>query len=452
MSNLEKEINFIKEHDREIAPITDDPKTLRAIREISDSETSTGAIDQNKAEHILEEFETKVFSLDKSASRPGQKRVLVEADNPGAYAAIKPLISELEKDPRCSGITVLTSGVASSYLRRDFGNAFPQIREKDKPVLVDLLDAVKAKPVDIAFSTLSVKNAPDSVVLFGSKSNLGAKKLFLILESWGQQFNPTFSENRYNFDKIDGIFCNDELAKNLFLNHYPNFSEERVYSFGTPILDSLEVEHSEEYRRSGRQKLGIEDKTKVFLYLGAPSFEVAKWYGCREDIDEITLKNALEQIIQLAKENPDNNFVFAFRPHPRDSEKENKYKLAHRLVLPPNLSFKDAAPLLSMNEVAYSSDIILSIFSTENLFAPIRGRKGVFLSFSGQGMGRGVLEKVFGKEAVPILEKQSEAIRVVDSPKSLRKELAVLIAAADLGKPTATEADATKKILDIAFE
>lgn len=352
MSDLKKEkLGFIKRHGREIKPITKDLETLKAAEDMpADFET----ILDSKIEGVLEEFETKVFILEKSKSRPDQKKILVEADNPGAYGEIKTLIAALEQDDRCGGIIAVVSGIAAVSFQKDFGKVFSQVREKDKPVLSDILEATQRKPVDAVVATLSAQNAPDSVALFGSKSSLGAKKLFLVLDGWGAPYwNKVLSENRNNLEKIDGIFCNDELAKSLFCDKFPDFPVDKIYAFGTPALDSLDIEHGDEYRKSGREKLGIDENTKVLLYLGCVSSEAKRIYGGREDVDEKTFQDTFRRVVKLAEENPDQNFVFALRPHPRDDKKEEKYQFARSIALPPNLSFKDGGNVISMNEAAY---------------------------------------------------------------------------------------------------
>lgn len=63
-------------------------------------------------------------------------------------------------------------------------------------------------------------------------------------------------------------------------------------------------------------------------------------------------------------------------------------------------------------------------------------------------MGEELLEKVFGKTAVRILEEQSDAIRVSQSSESLGKDLAVLADTNISKKSGVREINVTKKILD----
>ena len=447
-SQENEKLRFIREHSKEIAPITGDLPTLKEIDSSADFKAIPQAINSEKVENILEEFETKVFTAEKPESKPGAKRVLVEADNPGAYEAIRPLVAALLKDERCGAISAVMSGVAARSFEKDFSGFFSQIREKDKPVLVDIIDITERKPIDAVIATKSGNNAPDSVALFGSKSSLGAKKLFFVLEGWGQPLNRVLAENRKNMDAVDGVFCNDELAKKIILHDFPEFSSEKIYSFGTPIIDSLDIEHRDEYRKKCREKWGIDERAKVLLYGGCISSEAKDWYGSRDDIDERTFQDTFRKVVQLAEDNPDDKFVFAFRPHPRDDKKEDKYQLVKNVVLPPNLSFKDGGKPLSMNEAAYGADIILSIFSTENLLAPLRGRKSIFLGFGGSDMGRGIIDKLYGKETVKILSKESDNVRVADSSENLGVCLAELIDSNSSAVHSA-QMSATQKIIDI---
>lgn len=97
MSDLEKEkLGFIKKHNQEIRPITDQRYLLDDINKV-DLKDLPGKIDPAKIENLLEEFETKVFVLEKKNSNSHSKRVLLEAAQTLAFNEVVSIIDHLKK-------------------------------------------------------------------------------------------------------------------------------------------------------------------------------------------------------------------------------------------------------------------------------------------------------------------------------------------------------------------
>lgn len=396
-NNKEDKVNFLQKYFPEVRPLIQDTP----LESISDEVTEA------QLDAILERFETKVFTLEKNESEhtPDAQQILLAANDPGAYNAIKPLISELLVDTRCRGMNVLTSGVASADFESQYGRTFKQVRDSEKGAIDDISETLSGTNVpDIVLVALSSNNGPESIALYGGKSVFGAKKMYVVFEAW-TGMGSAFAKNRGNMDKVDGFFCNDELAKKIILNHLPEFEEDRVHVTGTPVLDSLEVDKADEYRHQIRERFGIGEDVHSILYLGDVSVDYKSMKGTFDPrINEKTFEKTIASVKELALASPKKQYAVLLRPHPRDPNKEELYDILKQHDLPPNVMFVDArASVLSINEATYASDTIVSILSTENNLAPLRGRKSIFLAYEDAGLGGDALKSLYNKEIIDLI-------------------------------------------------
>ncbi len=450
---------FITAHAAEMKPVVSDPKTIDAITEGQDS-------DEEVMDKALEEFENKLFSLEKAESEcePDARRVLLSADNPGSYNVISALVRELEHDPRCKGISVVTGGFASREFAKAFGDRFAQVSNRDKPFLTDVDKTVSGeKPLDIMVGSYNTQNGPESIPLYSGKSVFGAKKVVYICDSWGGPggaFTDTYKGSVYEdegkrpaFSDIDAIICNDAFAKAAIRKHLPDFPEEKILPIGTPVLDSLEQDKGEEHRAACREKLGIPFEAFSVLYLGAVSndYQSPTYANLHIDtrINEKTFERTVEEVVRYANEHPERTFALLIRLHPRDPSQQALLEITERLELPPNLIVRRAdRSAVSINEAVYGADVVASIESTENYLAPHRGRHSVFLGYNDLGMGSAILEYNFG-QSTPELSKQ-KGIHLVASPNELE---GVFDAVKDEPIPigSAKQSTSSKRISDVMF-
>jgi len=419
-NNLEDRINFLRKYSSEVRPTIQDASTMDFL-EGAGEEVTEGQLNA-----ILEKFETKVFTLEKQESEctPDAQRILLTVDNPGAYNAIAPLVSQLLADVRCSGMVVLTSGVAGSNFESQFGRTFNQIRDGDKRVIDDISEVVSGTNVpDIVIASLSNDNGPESIALYAGKSVFGAKKIYVIFEAW-MGLGSVFGKNKQNMDKIDGFFCNDELAKKIILNYLPQFEEGGIHVTGTPVLDSLEIDKANSYRQQIRDRFGIGEDVHSILYLGDVSADYKSMNGTFDPrINEKTLEKTVASIKQLALANPEKQYAVLLRPHPRDPNKEELYNILKLQDLPPNVTFVDArSSILSINEATYSADTIVSILSTENNLAPLRGRESIFLAYEDAGLGGDALKSMYNKEIIDLIASMP-GVSVVSSREGFVKSI-----------------------------
>ena len=130
-----------------------------------------------------------------------------------------------------------------------------------------------------------------------------------------------------------------------------------------------------------------------------------------------TFSQTFDQMVDLATKHPDRNFAVLVRPHPTDPHADELFQIANRET-PPNLVVRRATnDVVTMQEATYGADVTASIVGTDNFLAPRRGRQGVFLGYEGPGMGGALLDKLYGREIVGLLER-GDRLAVSRTPKS----------------------------------
>ncbi len=443
--DVQDKIDFLHRHSSEVRPVINDSSVMDVI------EGDSGEVAEGQLDAVLEKFETKVFTLEKKESErtPDAERVLLTINDPGAYNAIAPLIAQLSVEARCSGMVVLTSGVAGSDFEGRFGNIFTQVRDGDTYVIDDINKAVSGTNVpDIIIASLSSINGPESIALYAGKSVFGAKKTYVVFEAW-TGLGSAFGKNKIDMDTIDGLFCNDELAKKILLHYLPQFEEQRVHVTGTPVLDSLEVDKADVYRNQVRDRFGIGEDVHSILYLGDVSADYKSMHGTYDPkINEKTFEKTIASIKQLALANPGKHYALLLRPHPRDPHKEDLYTIFKQQDLPQNVTFVDAgASVLSMNEAAYAADTIVSILSTENNLAPLRGRESIFLAYEDAGLGGDALNSIYNKEITDLMA-SIPGVSVVSSGEGFAEHINTGFTH-DAVTTSTYDGNASKKIIEV---
>lgn len=438
-NSLKDKRAFIEKHLKEINVLAD--AALLKCANIKEE------INEEDADNLLRLFESHLFVLKKSKTSLA-KNVLLTIDNPGPYNALKPIICALEDDCRCGSISVIVSGIARKNFQQEFSNHFVPVRNNGL-FISELGELFSDIPPDIIICSISFINGPESTALYAGKSVLGAKKIYMIIDAWGT-FGNIFKSNLRTRDAIDGFFCNDEFAKKILKHQMPDIADERIYATGTPVLDSIEIEKSDEYRQTMRERFHLEKDAIVLLFIGGVSESWENKFASDSKINEITFEKTIIAMKALAKAYPDKKFVLLLRPHPLDTNKQELYSIADSMKLPLNLAFIDAAAV-SINEAAYGADVIASIVSTENLLAPLRGKQAIYLGYEGVGLGGELLEKAYGKDILFLLS-ETQGVTIAASPE----EFGVLfLNACSLPKIIASSVkcgNSAKKILDIIFE
>lgn len=440
-----EKLRFLRKYADEVKPVLGDAK-----KDVFDR-IAQGSASEEEVNESVEEFETKIYSHRKEEGGFDEdaKDVLVTIADPGAFNVAAPIIDRLQNDRRARSIEILTHGVSQKSFRGKFGEGFSQVGDPNKPVLADLGQATADLGApDVVLATVSAENGPESVALFGGKSVLGAQRLFLIRDGWGGM-GSTFDKGKstLNMDEIDGIFCPDELSKQVVVDKLPHYSRDRIYDFGTPTIDSVYAEDGADLQRLGREKLGLDDDTIAVLYGGGIQGEWIERYGTDPQIEAKTFSEVVGAIIDVAQNNPAKNYALLVRPHPRDPEKESIYDLSKR-ELPTNLKVIPAdSPTPS--EAIYASDVDLTISSTEAFKNLLRGRQAVFLTLEGKTMGEGMMQRVLGGDAYNQLQR-SDGVKFVKDRLNLTRLISGVIRKVSTKRSEEHESS-VDRILDIAL-
>jgi hypothetical protein len=402
--------DFIRRQYTEIAPIV--PENERAALEAVRHGEQT---DRNDVERILETYESRIFRMEKHDAAADAKRVLVSASEPLAFSTVRPILEAMKRDARVGGVTLLTDNLAGRSFEALHDPDFVQVRDPGKPVMAEI-----PGPFEIALVPVDPKNSPNAAVLYGGKSVFGAERLYFLASGWvGVGNTPLFEQNRRErMDAIDGIFVIDDLAKRIVHRQLPEYPEERIQVTGMPLSDAVGAENPELLAAAGRQKLGLgTDERAVLLLPHVSPAPDRPEPGVHPRISEDTFERSLTALVRVAEANPGRRYAVLVRPHPRDWNREEYFRIADR-ELPPNLRVLPATnDVVSMPEAAYAASVTASIAGTDNFIAPMRGRQGVFLAYREEGMGGDLLRRLYGEDSVEEF-RHARALTVADDPEA----------------------------------
>lgn len=402
----EKE-NFIRSHQAEIAPIADDQKGLRKIGQ-------GRPVDPERIQSLLEQYETKVISYERTDANPSSSRILLEASQRANFPVVGSLFESLRKDERCGGMTLLTDSIA--------GKAFLAERDSElnlapiasnHPVIADIPEG----PYGSALVIDDAPNSPQTLFLHSAKSVFGAKKLYyLSLGLFGPVRNIIGSEKKFkNTDELDAVLVADELVKRELCDGL-QVPEEKVIVTGSPLLDRIAGENASELRDAGRQRLGIAENTLAVAYVGFPSSALKVSQGGNPRINALTFEQTLAGVKMAALAEPGKQFAMVFRTHPASRNVEPPLSAGDSL--PPNLYVVNGDGAL-FEEVVYAADIIsCTLDSTESLLARYRGREAVIFAYQGVGQTGDILKRAYTSSELSVL-KDSGRMTFVDSPEAL---------------------------------
>ena len=436
---------FLARYQNEVMGLFDKESPERElVQRLSEDHTQTLSREEERMlDDIIEQFETKIFEFTKSEAPADAKRVLVTSDNPGSWTAMGPLIAALDTDPRCKGVVAVVSGVAGKEFKKKFPR-FNQVHD-EKMVLEDALTLANNEPIDVAIGSVSVQNGPEDLALFGGKGNLGAAQNYFVFEGYGGVGGAFKLGTAENMEKIDGIFCNDAFAKAIIHKRLPDYPLEQIFVTGMLAADSFELSKAEDYRTETRATLGIASETFTALYLGDASSDYDKTPGENSRINIDTFEETMQGMRELAQDERAEPIALIVRPHPRAGDKVEFMKNALDEVVPENLSIKDGSGPVKFEGAIYASDVVMSINSNENIFAPVRGRRSIILAYDGEKMGGPALKEFYGDELLKAM-REIPGIYYATNPHELA-EILKQISKEPLPEPTGTTA-VTAGILD----
>ena len=318
-------------------------------------------------------------------------------------------------------------------------------------MLQDLLVIAEENPFDIILTTGNGLNGPESVPLYGGLSISSKPKIFLVFDGWGAM-GSAFGENKGNMEKIDGIFCEDELAKSLITRYLPEFSKDRIYTTGVFDAQFLGLDRADFYKDQFRKDFEIDSNALVVAHLTtiASAFQgVGADPQMEQSAFDISLR-AVEKFLDNHG-NGGKKVVVALKAHPRDPQPDGYKNIFAKYEKNSNMELKIIPTSYDINKLAYGADLITGTLSSELFLAPLRGRQAVFLGYDGSGLGGGVLKKVYGEEVLKVISERP-ATSIVSSSEEFTACLEDFDFSGKKSDAGVNDKDSTKRILDIILE
>jgi hypothetical protein len=411
-------LSFASRHKKEMDPLQIDHDLGRDIER--------GNMSDVRLDDALQRFETKILVYEtENADAP---RVLLEASQPANYTILSPLIHELQHDPNCGGITLLTDNLAGQSFAHSLVE-FSAVRKEGKPVAAD----IPAGPYNAALVLSDVENSPMQLLLHSAKNVFETKKLcFYEVAIYGEQLREMVQSPKSHINPIDRIFAADEFTKDLICEGL-DIPDEKILVAGSPLIDSINTENAEALRSAGRAKLGISERARVALYNGFPSIDFVP-YGGESDLNIKTYQETLNGLIEAAQSQPEIEFACIVRTHPRARNTEILPNLPPNVPL--NLLVVSGDMLVTYEEAVYASDVICcAVSSTETLLAAYRGRQAAVFAYPGEHQHGEINERLYGRKGMTSIETSGRAA-IIDSSTKLAALLSSLVAREPLKKPS----------------
>ncbi len=443
---------FLNDHAAELRPQLD----VNEKRQLDDL-GSTNTVTQDR---LLERFETKLYTFSKAEGEydEGAKNVLMTVSDPGPSIALFPILQKLTQDRHCRSLSLLCDGVAGQAFEKnpDLSKSFHSVRTDGQPLLGDIKTVVEKFPPDVILNSFTTRGGPERLTLFSGKTILGSPKAksYYIFEGW---VPPDLSKK--NIETLDGVFCNDELAKSLLLAKNPQLEAEHIYTTGTAQLDDIDYPHADEYHARGREKLEIPNDEFAFLFLANPQSDFPATAQTSEGeirlVDNVPLRTwekTLHALSQFAQTQPNKKFHCICRPHPRDANPTSYFEIAQQTSLPVNVRVVDGSRTrCTINEATYAADIIASFLSTETFKAQRRGKRGVFLFYDDEpGLGGDAAYAFFDPASLEAIQK-NPTTNVVRTEAECALAIQRVLEEPPPDRPNAVGVDSSQKILDIIF-
>lgn len=369
---------------------------------------------QLREAEIKEQGETKLFYINPEQKEIEKPEILVGARDMGCARLLAPVIEELLH--RGYPISFLADQPAEDFLK----SRFEQAKELS---IGSPLGAIAVRDPGLILSGISATGGPGTeFYLAKTAEGYGENNVKQIPSVWVEDlWGVATRQGQIDYPvKPDFICAFDEHSKALDIAHLKEagiskLSSDQLIVTGSPAFDDIvkEQNHAETQKKL-RKELKI-NKEEIFItYMcGTPP----------EDIENLKiLINNLNQINLGGKK-----IALAVRIHPgifMDGPLA-RYKEDYKNILDSfnNGRIIETMGKFSTDEVAISTDVVISIFSTEGIKAVYRGKPSLFMLLSGLGADK--LEKLAGMKTLPVIE--SGASLGVFQEEDLKRRLEKLL-------------------------
>jgi hypothetical protein len=358
---------------------------------------------------------------------------------------IHELLKNLAHNRLCRGVTVIADGIAAQKIADTLTDFTLSNEATSESVLADIGE-IKA---DVCLTFLEEpENSPLLPLLYSAKSILGAKKLYVYLNSPLLQSNfrdRLSGEHRQTMDEIDGIIVNSGAGALVAKEEF-DFPEEKIFQTHNLVIEGISKQPMEELRARGREGLGLKDNQVTLLYLGFPS-KPTENIGMDPELNVKTFKAVAAGAVHTAIQNPEKYYAVIVRAHPRDPDAHNMFDEIP-LQIPDNLTFVTDNKL-GFEEAVYASDGVISTpLSTEMELAPFRGRHSLICAFKGPGLTGDLLHNAYPPVLIDTIN-SAPSTNLIDSSETL----ASIFSDLKIFEPTnSVENSTTQNISDILLD
>jgi hypothetical protein len=355
------------------------------------------------------------------------KHMLFAVSDTGGWAGVAKLIELACQSKDVCQVSLYASGIAlhERFMKSELSSLFREVQDpKASGALYANLCAlnetglVSNRPVDTVVATVATSYGPEAVSLFSAKSILEAKRLFLVMEAWGT-LGVAYNNGRAEMDEVDGILCNDQLAKQLICHLHPSYDPNRIFMTGTGQLEPNDLQSAQHRQAMARELFKLRGD-EVVVFWGGDYFTPG--CGLRESFNIDTRDKLIRAVIEAAARTPEKKYAVLIRPHPGDSGEGHEQALDISEFfqgLPANVRLIDASKYVcDMQTAACVSHLVASIGSTETFKVPYTGARGVFLTFDEPGLAGPLYEKGYPNQIRAEIERQS-GITVVRTERQL---------------------------------
>lgn len=350
-----------------------------------------------RAKEMKERGETKFFVLQPEKDGKDKPEILVGARMQGAINALVPVVEELSR--RGYPVSFLADNPAEKTIRAKF----PSAKEVE---VSDPLQVVAERDPGLILSGLSINGGPGIEFYLTTDAegdqNAGIRKIptvwvedFWKASTRGQDTHRVFPDVICSFDEDSRKMNEAALEKDDPVISHKIKTNTKFVVTGSPAFDQLSQEKDiEQVRERVRTELKMKDGQLLITYIGDMP---------PEDLENLQLLvEALNQI-DFADSKP----KFTARIHPAiyGSGPLSVHKREYERIISQLTSCDsvDTMSLFSTDEVAKSTDAIISDFSTEGVKAVYRGKLSLFMLLPKLGLDC-LKRDTDGMETLPVIE------------------------------------------------
>lgn len=369
---------------------------------------------ERRAAEIKARGATKLYYFGPQRVKTEKPEIMIGARDMGTARLAAPVIKELLR--RGYPVSLLTDQPAESFLKKEL----PTMEEL---MIISPLGAIAKRNPGLILSGVSINGgAGIESYLVNTAQSYGEEKKNRVPVIWMEDYwgTATRKEQLSRGIKPDYIFGFDEYSKALGLAHFKEagikeFSPDRFIVTGSPAFDELFREKERDaIRKKVRDGFGLSEGEMMIVYMGAIP---------PEDIEN--LKILVDNLNKISLGDKEIALAVRLHPHIFSTLSLSKYEKEYATTASAfnNGRLIKTTEKFSTDELVIAADAVVSQLSTEGVKNVYRGKPSLFMLLP--GLGRDVLKKEVGIEALPVIESGASigVFREKDMKQGLEKLL-----------------------------